>query len=228
MYRAERVVDWVFYHVYNRGNNRQQLFFNHTDYAEFIGTLKSTARRYDIDVPIYTVMPNHYHMLVQQRSGGSLASMMEVLGTAIAMSFNERRHNIGHAFQGPYKYKSIGEEAIWHVASYIHLNPVRAGLTIHPADWGPSNYAAYSRSNLTSRHQLRGGIVEFGKDYVSFVEGIVADEGAMRDFWGRIKALGNIGGSTGRYHRGRKKRDVQVLPDTPILPTSRTAHLPGG
>ena len=201
MTRHEAVEDWVLYHVYNRGNNRQQLFFEEEDYQDFIAALRSCARHSEVEVPVYAIMPNHFHLIVQQRAGGNLSSMMERVATSAAMRFNEKYERIGHAFQGPYRYKSIAEDAIWYVACYVHLNPVRAGLASHPRAWKFSNYRDYADAEITFEYRAPGSSAELGKEYVKYVEEIVADRESERRFWRKIISLGNIGGNTGRYRR---------------------------
>jgi REP element-mobilizing transposase RayT len=52
-----------FYHVCNRGNDRQPIFVDEADYFAFIEKLKALANLHTIDAPIYTLMPNHYHLI---------------------------------------------------------------------------------------------------------------------------------------------------------------------
>ena len=76
MNREERIEDNRLYHVYNRGNDRDRIFGDVSDYDSFIRKMKSLAVSFLIDVPIYTLMPNHYHMIALQQTGGDLSKMM--------------------------------------------------------------------------------------------------------------------------------------------------------
>ncbi len=142
MDRKEHIVDDEFYHVYNRGNNRQTIFLDDDDYASFDRRLKECANRYDVQVLVYCLMPNHYHLILSQGTGGSIASMMHALTTSVAKRFNIRYCRSGHLFQGPYRCKRlVSNEYFTHVARYIHINAVVAGLADRPEDWKYSNYA---------------------------------------------------------------------------------------
>jgi REP element-mobilizing transposase RayT len=57
-----------FYHVYNRGNNRQNVFFERENYLYFLRLIRQAFSNHEIDVMAYCLMPNHYHLLVYPRS----------------------------------------------------------------------------------------------------------------------------------------------------------------
>lgn len=112
MNRDGRIDDGQIYHVFNRGNDKGRIFGDRSDYAAFIRKMKSLAIRYLIDVPVYTLMPNHYHLIASQKRGDSLSLMMGALATSAAKRFNLKYGHIGHLFQGPYKYNPVSEEAL--------------------------------------------------------------------------------------------------------------------
>ena len=57
----------------------------------------------------------------------------------------KRHRHPGHVFQGRFKADLVEDESyFWTVSRYIHLNPVRAGLAAHPADWPWSSYLGYA------------------------------------------------------------------------------------
>jgi REP element-mobilizing transposase RayT len=66
MDRFEPIVTNEFYHVYNRGNNKQRVFHDEADYKAFIKKLEDAVLRRGVTVVAYVLMPNHYHILVRQ------------------------------------------------------------------------------------------------------------------------------------------------------------------
>ena len=166
MDRLIPLVDNEVYHVFNRGNNKQRIFREAADYSAFLRKLQQAASKHRVSTVAYTLMPNHYHFLAAQNSGGSLSKMMEALGTSYAKRFNLRYGHVGHVFQGPYKYTHVvTDEALSAVARYIHLNPVRAGLVKAPEDWAWSDFRTMTEGQGVPKNLLP----TLPRDYVEFV-----------------------------------------------------------
>ena len=141
MDRLIPIVDNEWYHVYNRGNDRRTLFLDAQDYHSFRTKMEAASARYHIQRIAYVLMPNHFHAIVMQKQGGDLSRMMMALGTSYARRYNLRHHHTGHVLQGRYHYTHIpNEDALFKVAAYIHMNPVRAGLASRPDDWEFSDF----------------------------------------------------------------------------------------
>ena len=175
MNREERVEDNQFYHVYNRGNDRKRIFCDESDYHAFLEKMKSLAVRYSVATPIYALMPNHYHLVALQNTGGNLSKMMGALATSAAKRYNLKYGHIGHLFQGPFRYKPVPEDAQWDVACYIHLNPVRAGLVEDPAEWRFSNFADYV------------GPMKVNQRYAAYVRQVLKNERMEKEYWKRVR-----------------------------------------
>jgi putative transposase len=139
--RKEPISDGEFYHVYNRGNDQKQVFRTAGDYSFFLKRLRDYLPSHKVRAVVYALLPNHYHTILMQEVGGDLPSMMGTLATPYVHRFNLLHSRSGHLFEGPYKYKRIAStEYLLHLARYIHLNPVFAGLVRQPEDWPWSNY----------------------------------------------------------------------------------------
>ena len=91
----------AFYHVMNRGNNRQAIFLNEEDYDVFLETLKETAARFDIKVLSFCLMVNHYHLLLSTPEA-NLSRAMRHLSGIYTQRFNRRHKKDGHLFRGRY------------------------------------------------------------------------------------------------------------------------------
>lgn len=135
-----------YYHIYNRGVNKNDIFKNKADYFMFLHLLKEyllppnhpdteTIRGLnpfrhpincydDITLLAYSLMPNHYHLFLQQKSESGLINFMKALATSYAMYFNQKYDRVGHLFQGAYKGVLIKNETyLLHISRYIHANP---------------------------------------------------------------------------------------------------------
>lgn len=77
-----------------------------------------------VDIFAYSLMPNHFHVLLRQKTDGSITVFMKKLATAYSMYFNTKYEHSGVLFQGRFKSKHVGEDDYFrYLFSYIHLNP---------------------------------------------------------------------------------------------------------
>ena len=113
------------YHVINRGNRRNQVFFSDSDYELFLEKLGDYLELYEIDLFSYCLMPNHYHLFLRS-SQANLGNFMQAFNTSFTISMNRKHGESGHLFQGRYKAQLVESELYKNMLSrYIHLNPVK-------------------------------------------------------------------------------------------------------
>jgi len=149
-----------YYHFYNRGNNRQAVFFERDNYLYFLKGIRKYLCGY-VDVLAYCLMPTHYHILVRikplpQQQTSEVFKTSEVLaaetsrqvslamqkfGISYTKAINKRFGRVGALFQGQFQGKPIQTyEHLLTLCVYIHANPVKDGLVASPEDWEYSNY----------------------------------------------------------------------------------------
>ncbi len=139
-----------YYHIYNRGTDKREIFLNDSDYSRFIALLYicnntkpvhiqwfTQERPLDeifniqrenilIDIGAYCLMPNHLHLLVKEKEGNGISQFMKKLSTAYAMYFNKKYERSGNLFQGRFKAELANtDEYLKYLFSYIHLNPIK-------------------------------------------------------------------------------------------------------
>ncbi len=130
-----------YYHLYNRGNNCDRIFFDRENYLHFLRLVRRHLIESTLDVLAYCLMPNHYHLLVRCRTD-EVSQAMQRYTKAI----NRRYNRVGALFQGQFKAIAVDtDEYLLHVARYIHLNPVKAEIIAHPKDWEFSSYLEYAK-----------------------------------------------------------------------------------
>ena len=135
-----------YYHIYNRGILKNLIFRDEADKKRFIKLLficnsdKSVVFKSIqglpldkiergstlVDIGVYCLMPNHFHILAKEQVENGLSIFMGKLSTAYAMYFNTKYERKGKLFEGMFGAKHIDTDAYLNwVFSYIHLNPVK-------------------------------------------------------------------------------------------------------
>jgi len=136
------------YHCYSRGVDKRKTFEEPRDYERFAQSLylcnsESPLHRDDLpskqdetifNIPrgstlvaigTYCLMPNHFHLLIQEKIDGGITRFMQKLGTAYTMYFNIKNDRVGGLFVKPFRSKHVSEDRYFaYVAQYIHLNPI--------------------------------------------------------------------------------------------------------
>jgi putative transposase len=131
-----------YYHIYNRGVEKRNIFIDKEDYFHFLKllyfcnssksiTLRNINEPFDrgepiIDIGAYCLMKNHFHLLCKEKEDSGISIFMKKLLTAYAMYFNKKYKRSGVLFQGRYKSEHINDNRyLKYLYSYIHLNPAK-------------------------------------------------------------------------------------------------------
>jgi REP element-mobilizing transposase RayT len=131
------------YHVILRGNSRQDIFCDDNDRYRFYSILSNSYERFHHRVHAFCLMTNHVHLEIQV-SDVPLSRIMLNVSLRYTQWFNWRHNKTGHLFQGRYKAVMVdADEYLLELAAYIHLNPVRAGITNRPEKHRWSSHRAY-------------------------------------------------------------------------------------
>lgn len=122
----------AFYHVFNRGINKQDIFLSENDYKFFIKKLRDLKKKYDHSVYAFCLMPNHFHISIQTRKT-PISKVMASLITSYSMYFNRTHKHLGSVFQNRFKSILIENDSYFlKLSQYIYLNPVKGGLVSDP------------------------------------------------------------------------------------------------
>lgn len=131
------------YHVMNRGSARQPVFRCPEHYKIFIKLLIESVALWDIRIHGFSLLPNHYHLLVETPRANLSRAMRHINGV-YTQRFNRHSHRDGHLFRGRYRAILVEEDAyLVELVRYIHLNAVRAGLAIQPERYEWSSHRDY-------------------------------------------------------------------------------------
>lgn len=168
-----------YYHIYNRGNNKQPIFFENTNYEYLTQILNRNAQKYEIAVIAYCLMPNHFHLLLRQDSEKSIRDFLRSSFQSYVQAINKRYRRTGRLFESHPKHKTIDDiDYLLHLCRYIHINPVKANIVQNPEQWQYSNYLEFigKRESDFFDCVLFNEWFDSGHSYQSFVHDFIEKE----------------------------------------------------
>ena len=133
----------MIFHVFNRGNARETIFFDDADYEAFEKVLADTMEQVSMRVLGYCLMPNHWHLVLWPVHDGDLARFVQRLTTTHVRRWHRDRQSVGggYVYQGNYKSFPIQrDDHLLTVLRYVVCNPVRSGLVTRAAQWRFSSF----------------------------------------------------------------------------------------
>lgn len=131
------------YHVILRGNARQEIFKAAEDRYRFYLFLQEGVERYGHRILAFCLMTNHVHLAIQVGTA-PLSRIMQNITFRYTRWNNWRTGRTGHLFQGRYKSFLVDEETyLQELVAYIHLNPLRAGMTLKLGSYKWSSHKSY-------------------------------------------------------------------------------------
>lgn len=192
-YRNIKFANGRYYHLFNRGVEKRDIFSLKEDYQHFLETLfyyqfgnpkpsLSTHKRFKlvdfennqkiIEINTYCLMPNHFHLLVRQLDKNGVQDFARKVLNSYTKYFNTKNKRVGHLFQGAFKAVPVEtDKQLLHLSRYIHLNPFVANLVNKPEEYQFSSLQEYFEdlaNNLCSTeiilNQFRNK-----KDYQKFI-----------------------------------------------------------
>lgn len=128
------------YHVTSRGDRREPIFDEASDFNLFLTVLAQTIDRFNWVCHSYCLMTNHYHLVIETPDG-NLAKGMRQLNGVFTQASNRKHGRTGHLFQGRYKAILVdSDNYLLELSRYVVLNPVRAAMVEQADHWPWSSY----------------------------------------------------------------------------------------
>lgn len=165
-----------YYHIFNRGNNRENIFYTQENYRYFLRKYDQYLSDY-LDTFCFCLLPNHFHLLVRIKPAHDILrqariDFKEVVAPAevwvserfrrfflsYSKSINKQTKRTGSLFQKPFRRKKVMEEHyLTRLVAYIHNNPIHHGIHSDYVSYAWSSYArilADSPSKLMRKELL--------------------------------------------------------------------------
>lgn len=146
-YKKRVYIPERFYHIVSRGNRRDPLFRNASDFQAFLHILKQLYEKYPFEIASYCLMNNHFHLQLRS-SEVTISKLMALINKRYANYYNTKYCLTGHVFEKRFFDNLIEDkEGMLEVSRYIHLNPVKARM-VELAEYYPwSSYQLYKYRN---------------------------------------------------------------------------------
>ena len=149
-------------HVIIRGNNRDPIFHADEDYRFYLDKLLAASQKHGCDIHAYVLMTNHVHLLITPHKEDGISKTMQMVGRYYVQYFNFTNKRSGTLWEGRYKASLVDSEAFALTCyRYIELNPVRADMVSHAAEYPWSSYRSNGLGQadaLLTPHSLYGAL----------------------------------------------------------------------
>ena len=133
-------------------------FVKADDYVVYLEKLKNYAKEYEVKVHAFVLMTNHVHLLATPTKSNGISKLMQSLGRYYVRYFNQAYKRMGTLWEGRSKSTLVDSDNYFFIVSrYIELNPVRAAMVAHPAEYTWSSYqhnGAGKVIELITEHEL--------------------------------------------------------------------------
>ncbi len=212
-------------HVVQRGVNRQACFFADEDRALYLETLGAMCWRFAVDLHAYVLMTNHVHLLMTPATTTGVSRLMQGLGRIYVRRVNDRIGRTGTLWEGRHRESLIATDRyLLACHRYIELNPVRAGMVRHPADYPWSSHRANASGEsdgLLEPHPTYLGLSSDApgrrKAYLRMFEcDVDRDTEAFREGIRRRRSVGGAACSTADRAFQRCQSDEELITPTPF------------
>jgi putative transposase len=146
MARKLRIIaDNTYHHIIQRGNNRQKVFKDNSDYKYFKLLIIKYLKKYDCQIFHYCLLSNHLHMLIHIQKGSNMPKFLQGVNLSYSLYHKKKYKFTGSLWQGRYKSFLIdGDKYLLECARYIERNPLRADIVEDISNYPYSSYNYYA------------------------------------------------------------------------------------
>lgn len=164
--------------------------------------IETKRRKLIVDILIFVLMPNHFHLLLRQRQGEGIAQFMHKLGIGYTMYFNKKYERVGSLFQGTYKAVLARRDAhLLYLPYYIHLN----SLDLKFPEWRTGEIKNYKEAmNFLENYRWSSYLDYIGKKNFPSV----TQRKFLTEFLGGPKKYKE---ETGKWLKERKLEEIEDL-----------------
>ena len=185
--RTHQLKQSLLYHIFNRGNARNEIFHDREDYEYWIVLLDRYSIAHDIWIYHWVIMPNHYHLLIEIGEPEKISSVMAGIGRSYVYYYHRKYKTSGHLWEGRFKSQPIQKEMyLLACGRYIERTPVKAKLVklAEGYRYSSARYYVYGMDDRVTREDpLFGtfgkGLSEQREGYKQFLETFDSEDAVL-------------------------------------------------
>ena len=202
--RKTKFANNEYYHIYNRGVDKRDVFMNDGDYKKFmlfitealvekVKEAKPLSRMSNlffgdfVELICYCLNPNHYHFILKQLKEDGISRFMQSLGTSYTMFFNAKYNRSGSLFQGTFKsiHINTNQYLLW-LSGYVNGNDKihQENKEAKPLEWSSyPDYLGLRDGTLCNQEEIKIILDQFpsAKEYEKFVEMVIEESRKRKD-----------------------------------------------
>ncbi len=138
-----------FFHVIVQGLNKEKIFKKEIYIKKYLQLINDNKNYYNIKIISYCIMNNHAHLLIYTEKIQNMSSFMQKINSTYGNYYNFMENRVGFVFRNRFVSEPIyTEEYILNCISYIHNNPVKAGIVDHCGEYRYSTYKDYVQGKI--------------------------------------------------------------------------------
>ena len=161
------------YHIIFRGINKSDIFQDSYDYRKILEIIDIVKKELHFQLFAYCLMRNHTHLFIKEENYGDIKKIMLKILTRYAMWYNHKYDRRGPLIENRYKSEPIEDDSYFlTLLKYIHMNPVKAGITLSPEEYHWSSFNDYmqNKPSLTDTEFAFTLLTDYASDPIAAFE----------------------------------------------------------
>lgn len=179
---ARKNLESGFFHIMVQEIKKEKIFYKKEYKEKYIQLMKFFKEKQKIELINYCVMNNHVHIIIYTEDINELTKFMERLNTTYAINYNKAENRVGYVYRNRFESKEINnQDYLTKCIKYVHMNPVKAGITKKEEEYKYSSYNDYINKNGIVTNELLQKIFNSEYNYLKKFLEIEYDEELFKD-----------------------------------------------
>lgn len=164
---ARKLLGNIYIHNMVQGINREYIFESNYQKKKYFNLMKKYSEKYKILIVAYCIMDNHAHILTYSNNINNISLFMKEANTEYATYYNKSNDRVGYVFRNRFNSKPIlNRNQLLHCIKYIHMNPVKAGITNKEDNYQFSSYNDYIKKENFINSQILNLLFQSENNYI--------------------------------------------------------------